>query len=282
MSAPSARLASAPAAACLIALLAWAVAAPAQDAGDVTIYRCTGTDGEVVIGNQPCPKGTKQEVRSMARPVDAPPGPEPGPSERPMILPATPPASNRPVAPSPQPLYECVRPDGSVYESDSGEGELRRVTLWTSGWPVGGGWHHGRPGHADGGRHPGRPEPPGGSGRGDIGARGTSTRAGDGLSAPPVSRISIPPDPPRPDPDTATGPRPRPPHRGSGWFGTEAGTWEADRCHALPQAEACARLRDRREDIRRRFFNAQQSERDTLRIEERGLNARIDSDCRTP
>ena len=52
MSAPSARLASAPAAACLIALLAWAVAAPAQDAGDVTIYRCTGADGEVVIGNQ--------------------------------------------------------------------------------------------------------------------------------------------------------------------------------------------------------------------------------------
>ena len=52
-----------------------------------------------------------------------------------------------------------------------------------------------------------------------------------------------------------------------------------DDCHALPQAEVCARLADRRDVIRRRFFNAQERERDTLRVEERGINARLAADC---
>jgi len=58
-----------------------------------------------------------------------------------------------------------------------------------------------------------------------------------------------------------------------------AGTWVRDACHALPQAEVCERLRDRRERIDHRFFNAMPSERDTLRVEERGINARLDNDC---
>jgi hypothetical protein len=57
------------------------------------------------------------------------------------------------------------------------------------------------------------------------------------------------------------------------------GTWIRDECHALPPAEVCARLRDRRDEINRRFFNAQPSERDTLRVEERGVVARLDEDC---
>lgn len=58
-----------------------------------------------------------------------------------------------------------------------------------------------------------------------------------------------------------------------------AGTWIRDICHALPQAEVCDTLVDRRDEIRRRFFNAMPSERDVLRIEERGINARLDNDC---
>lgn len=58
-----------------------------------------------------------------------------------------------------------------------------------------------------------------------------------------------------------------------------AGTWVHDQCHALPQAEVCDRLLDRRSEIRRRFFNAMPSERDVLRTEERGINARLGSDC---
>lgn len=58
-----------------------------------------------------------------------------------------------------------------------------------------------------------------------------------------------------------------------------AGTWVRDSCHPLPQDEVCDRLRDRRDEVRRRFFNAQPSERDVLRVEERGLNARLANDC---
>lgn len=58
-----------------------------------------------------------------------------------------------------------------------------------------------------------------------------------------------------------------------------AGTWVRDACRALPQAETCARLRDRRAEIERRFFNAMPSERARLEVEERGLDARLDADC---
>ena len=242
-------------------VLAFAPLAAAQD--EVTIYRCVDDSGQVSIGNLPCPDGQRQEARNMVRPVDGAPS----------VAPARPPApAAGPVvqyvaAPPPQPLYQCVRDDGTTYENDTGIGEERRVPVWGGGWPVGGDHRHGV--------HPGRHAS---AGRGDTAARGATVRAGDGLSAPPVSRISIPSDPPRPDPDAALGrPRPRPPHGGA-WQGTVV---ERDPCHALPPAETCARLHDRREDIRRRFFNAQQVERDTLRVEERGLNARIDRDCRT-
>ena len=58
-----------------------------------------------------------------------------------------------------------------------------------------------------------------------------------------------------------------------------AGTWVRDTCHQLPQAEVCARLRDERDEIRRRFFNAMPSEREVLRVQERGVNARLAADC---
>lgn len=61
--------------------------------------------------------------------------------------------------------------------------------------------------------------------------------------------------------------------------GQGAGTWVSDACAPLPQAEVCAQLRDRRDELRRRFFNAQPSERAQLSREERALNARLDEDC---
>ena len=59
-----------------------------------------------------------------------------------------------------------------------------------------------------------------------------------------------------------------------------AGTWVRDACHALPQAEVCDRLLDRRDELRRQAFNAQPSERAVIEREERGINARLSSDCR--
>ena len=61
--------------------------------------------------------------------------------------------------------------------------------------------------------------------------------------------------------------------------GYGAGTWVRDECHMLPPAETCARLRDRREEIGRRFFNAQPTEREQLNREQRGIDARLDNDC---
>ncbi|HEY4530006.1 MAG TPA: DUF4124 domain-containing protein [Luteimonas sp.] len=249
--------------ACLAAPLTGASAQEAQ--GDVTIYRCTGADGQVVIGNVPCAEGADQQVRSMVRPVDGAPAPRVSTAAP---APAIPAQTVQYVQVQPaQALYECVRSDGSTYESDTGVGEERWIPVWAGGgWPTGG---------YRGGKGAGTP-----GGRGDIGARGPTTRAGSGLSAPPVSRISIPANPPGPEAGAAAGPRPRPPHGGP--QGAVAGGYvERDPCHPLPQAEACARLRDRRDTIRGRFFNAQQVERDTLRVEDRGLNARIDRDCRT-
>ena len=80
--------------------------------------------------------------------------------------------------------------------------------------------------------------------------------------------------PPRPD-------RPmHPPMRDINWpVVTGGGGWIRDDCAMLPPSETCARLRDRRSEIRTRFFNAMPSERDVLRVEERGINARLDNDC---
>jgi hypothetical protein len=58
-----------------------------------------------------------------------------------------------------------------------------------------------------------------------------------------------------------------------------ASTFVRDECHALPRAEVCDRLVDRRDALRTRAFNAQQRERDALRLEERGLSARLANDC---
>ena len=80
--------------------------------------------------------------------------------------------------------------------------------------------------------------------------------------------------PPRPGSST------RPPRRDINWpVASGGGQWIRDDCAMLPPADACARLRDRRKEIRTRFFNAMPSERDVLRVEERTINARLDNDC---
>lgn len=63
------------------------------------------------------------------------------------------------------------------------------------------------------------------------------------------------------------------------WAGYGGGTWVRDECHMLPPSDTCARLRDRRDEIGKRFFNAQPSERDRLNREQRGIDARLDNDC---
>jgi len=47
----------------------------------------------------------------------------------------------------------------------------------------------------------------------------------------------------------------------------------------MPQGEVCSLLGNRREEIRRRFFNAQPTERSQLTNEEQTINTRLSQDC---
>lgn len=231
-------------------LLAMLLAAGGAHAADpVTVHRCVDADGHVTLGNVPCDAGSSAETREMQRPQDGEPLARPAP---PPPAPAAVAAPQVVIARAPQPMYECVTPEGDRYTSDTGDGNPRWVPLWTLGYRSG--WR-------------GNPAPSGGGPIGEYYA-----------DRPQWGRVGAPT--PRPSGATATqDPRPGHPHRPVHPAGGAPGTWIRDTCHALPQAEVCARLADRREEIRRRFFNAQQSERDALRVEERGLNARLAADC---
>ena len=251
--------------ACALAPALWLASPAPAAAQDVRIYRCTDAAGRVAIGNVPCAEGQREEARTMVRPRDG---------AAPPVAPAAPTAAAADPDPPtrvivvrpPQPLYECVRPDGSVYDSASAEGDPRWVPLWTLGYPV----HGGVGRRVD-------------AGRGGAIAPGTGR---PGLSVPPRAGLSVPVgSPPRAGdlaPQRAAsggGDRDRRGHGGYYGGGGAGGTWVRDACSPLPQGEVCDRLVDRRDDLRRRFFNAQQSERDALRVEERGLNARLADDC---
>jgi hypothetical protein len=64
------------------------------------------------------------------------------------------------------------------------------------------------------------------------------------------------------------------------YAGFGGGTWVRDPCYSLPQAEVCERLRDQRDDLRRRYTIAQPSERAVLGREERSISDRLGQDCR--
>ncbi|AXK73743.1 DUF4124 domain-containing protein [Lysobacter sp. TY2-98] len=112
-------------------------AAPPRASSTITVYRCTNASGHLALRDSPCRAGERQEVRTMARPTDPPPGRTVTTAR----APSAPPAVN--VAPTtvvyrtaPRPLFECTTPDGDVYTSENGEGNPRWVPLWTLGYPI--------------------------------------------------------------------------------------------------------------------------------------------------
>lgn len=214
-------------------------------AADITIYRCTDAQGQLALRDTPCRKGETQQTKEMQRPKDAP---------RPRTRATAPAASAVPDATAPptryvvmapsQPMYECTTPDGTTYLSDTGQGNPRWVPLWTLGYPVGVPYRR----YDNGGvyaRVGG--EFNGGDGRYDV-------RIGDRPGRPPAAPV-----------DTVAS------------YG--AGTWIQDECHALPQEEVCARLRDERWTLGRRYNSALQSEREAIDRQQRGIDARLGRDC---
>lgn len=250
----------------LLLLAVLAGSAVAQD-DDITIYRCTDAKGRLTLQDSPCAKDQSQQTRRMLQPQDPPAHATPA-----AVAPAMAPPSREPPPTiaryAPRPMYECVRPDGGTYTSDDGAGNPRWVS---SAWPI----YDDGPMYAPGiafarSSTSGNAGPAGG-------ASGSVRNPSSGNGAPQIHfRNTRRPEPPsRPPPRHGRG------HgRGHGFdFGYGGGMWVQDECNALPQAEVCSRLRDRREEIRRRFFNAQETERATLDKEERGINARLSEDC---
>ncbi|AVH92153.1 DUF4124 domain-containing protein [Stenotrophomonas maltophilia] len=71
----------------------------------------------------------------------------------------------------------------------------------------------------------------------------------------------------------------RPPAVGVGVQAPAGSVLVRDSCHALPPQEVCARLRDRRWELDRRYNSALQSERTAINNEQRGIDARLSRDC---
>lgn len=221
-----------------------AFAVHAQGNGGVRIYRCTDAAGKQALRDTPCPRGQQQQARDMLRPKDAPKAMRPA-------APVPSPAQQAAPAPvvylaPPRPMYECTTHEGKRYTSENGEGNPRWVPLWTLGYPT-----FGRPPRNDADRGSFRPAP------------SANASVGRPQQQLPVPTSGLSPQHGHPPWPTASG----------------GGTWIRDDCAMLPPAETCARLRDRRDEIRTRFFNAMPSERDVLRVEERAINARLDNDC---
>ncbi|WP_256775942.1 MULTISPECIES: DUF4124 domain-containing protein [unclassified Stenotrophomonas] len=246
----------------------------AQDAANVRVYRCVGSNGAVALQDAPCRDG-RQEVRDMQRPRD--PAPRVVRSDRDPDQAPTPAAPQREVryvhVQPPQPLYECVRDDGSRYTSDSGEGNPRWVPVWTSVYaPYGPGY---RP--PGGGRPPPRPQPlppiaPMGAGSVQS-SGGALTVSGGGRHGGGSIRIG--------------GGSTQWEGERQGYPGTYTDTviptgnvLVRDQCTPLPQQDVCSRLKDRRWELVRQYNSALQGERDALSREQRSVDARLDRDCR--
>lgn len=228
----------------VLLLLAGLVPTPRAHAAppaQVTIYRCTDARGQLALRDSPCRPGERQEVRTMLRPTDPPPRPAVATAPRPAAAATAPPAIVYRTAP--RPVYECVTPDGERYTSESPEGNPRWVPLWTLGYPA----LVGRPGGVEGG----------------YGAHVEHRTGGTTVRIDAGRHWRFP----------GYGPAPM-------VIGPTAGTWVRDACAPLPVAEACARLRDRRDDLDRRWFSALQGDRDAIAREQRGIDARLAEDCR--
>lgn len=240
-----------PALAGLLCASAWLGSA---QAAEVLIYRCTDDRGQLSLRDTPCAQGQRQQTLSMARPVDPPPraleaSAAPAPTERAMRDP-------RPrvlVVRTPQPLFDCVRPDGSNYTSSNGDGNPRTVPLVDLGYGVV--YNN----HTSLGGRIGAPTPR----LGDPGARIAVSGRGGHVSYSASARSGG--------------------YHGGGYnyvpsvfYGSQL---VRDECRQLPQEEVCSRLRDDRYDGDRRYNSALQSERAQITQEQRRIDARLNADC---
>lgn len=119
-------------------------------ADSTVIYRCTDASGALTVQNgTPCPKGSKQDKRTIAAPVVmpayAPPPPPPvAPAPAPAAPPTEPVAPPRPDVPTPAtiaaadrlpppPIYQCSTFENTTYLSEDFEPKPRCVRATVTG-----------------------------------------------------------------------------------------------------------------------------------------------------
>ena len=119
----------------------------ATQAAEVVIYRCTDASGALTLQNAPCPKGMKQEQRTMQGVNTVPMAPAPPASQAPAPAAPTakpsPPAEQHPVPiPARNPdasrlpppvLFQCTTYDKDTYVTEENEPASRCVSLRTTG-----------------------------------------------------------------------------------------------------------------------------------------------------
>jgi hypothetical protein len=103
----------------------------------MTVYRCVDGKGVVSLQDVPCTDASKQEIRKITRPIDAPP-PKTSTSQAAPAPPTSivigPPINEfSPSRPAPD-LFRCTDFDGKVREAEYYDPKPRCVPLWVLGY----------------------------------------------------------------------------------------------------------------------------------------------------
>ena len=216
------------------------------------LYRCE-SDAGISIQGAPCPKGVTQRKIAVQQPADAVPVPatpiavqtqtsplaQPSQPSAPHSVPLTP-ASAMHGPNDPYPLWECMRADGSTFDSRDG--------IAGKQWVV-------------------RPDKP--DDADDSLAEPAPAQNAKHPKAPIVRQYAeaeVSEDAPRVDHT------PPPP-------GTAPGQWVADQCTRLEPQQACERFATRRNALRKQIYAAKPSERATYAPEEQDLTSMLFAAC---
>ncbi len=228
----------------LFVVLSFALCAGNARAQDV-LYRCESADG-ISIQGKPCAKGVSQRKIAVQHPVDAPAPTAPATPTQ--IASSQPTARAVPLAPDstmhgpndPYPLWQCMRADGSTFDSRDGVAGKQWVVTPDKTDDA-----------ADGNAIP---------------APAKITALPKGSIVRPIEQTTIATDEPKPD---LTPPPP----------GAAPGQWVADQCVRLESQQACARFATRRDALRKQIYAAKPSERTTWAPEEQDLTAMLFAAC---
>jgi hypothetical protein len=204
------------------------------------LYRCESADG-ISIQGKPCPKGSVQRKLKVQRPVDPAPAP-------PIAAPKTLAPAAATLTPSsamrgpgePYPLWQCMRADGSTFDSRNGVAGRQ--------WVV-------NPDNPDSAAETTAPTPAKitALSKGPILRPIEQTTVG-GADAAPVDTTPPPP-------------------------GAAPGQWIVDQCTRLEPQQACERFATRRDALRKQIYAAKPSERATYAPEEQDLTSMLYAAC---